>query len=169
MEKVYGSHKRQDGLYKIGRNKWELIYGFGIDGDPNDPTNAERGWNWRKRFSYRPCLTEIKEVIVKVIEMESAAKLRYGLVWNGLPVEYTEERKSDLTGLLVALQGGLMQLPITLNLGSNPDGSPVFHEFTSGEEIGSVASALSAHKIAVCNEEWQEKYSVDWSIYETEQ
>lgn len=31
MEKVYGSPVRQDGLYKVGRNKWELIYGFGKD------------------------------------------------------------------------------------------------------------------------------------------
>ena len=32
-----------------------------------------------------------------------------------------------------------------------------------------VAAAISNHKIAVCNEEWQEKSSVDWSAYETEQ
>lgn len=31
MEKRYGAVGRQDGLYKIGRNKWELIYGFGKD------------------------------------------------------------------------------------------------------------------------------------------
>jgi hypothetical protein len=161
MDKIYGSPGRQDGLYKIGRNKWELIYGFGKDSEDD-----ETGWNYRQRFNYRPGLDEIKNIIFKVIEDDNAAKLRYGLVWNGLPVEYTEERKSDLTGLLVALQGNILQLPITLNLGSNTDGSPVFYEFTSEEDVSSVASALSAHKIAVCNEEWKEKYSVDWTVYD---
>ena len=116
-----------------------------------------------------PSLDEIKAIIIQVIEAESAHKLRYGLEWNGLPVEYTEERKSDLTGMLVAMQAGIMQLPVTLNLGEYPDGSPVFYEFTKAEEIMGVAAAISNHKIAVCNEEWQEKSSVDWSAYETEQ
>ncbi len=26
MEKVYGSPKRQDGLFRVGRNKYEVIY-----------------------------------------------------------------------------------------------------------------------------------------------
>ena len=164
MEKVYGSPKRQDGLFSVGRNKYEVIYGFG-----NDSDNPEQGWNWRKRFDHRPSLDEIKAIIIQVIEAESAHKLRYGLEWNGLPVEYTEERKSDLTGMLVAMQAGIMQLPVTLNLGAYPDGSPVFYEFTKAEEIMGVAAAISNHKIAVCNEEWQEKSSVDWSAYETEQ
>lgn len=159
MEKVYGSPKRQDGLYKVGRNKYELIYGFGED--------SQGGWNWRQRFSHKPTIDEIKTAIVATIEKESAYSLRYGLKWNDNPVEYTEERKSDLTGILVALQGGLMQLPITLNLGTNTDGSPVFYEFTTAEELTQVAVALSNHKIAVCEKEWAEKYSIDWSAFET--
>ena len=161
MEKVYGSPKRQDGLYKVGRNKYELIYGFGED--------EHGGWNWRYRFNHKPTLEEIKSAIVATIESESARTLRYGLVWNDKPVEYTEERKSDLTGILVALQGGLMQLPITLNLGTNADCSPVFYEFTDSEKLSSLAVALSSHKISVCESEWKEKYSVDWSIYEVVQ
>lgn len=163
MEKVYGSPKRQDGLYKIGRNKWELIYGFGKD-NPEDET----GYNYRQRYRHRPSMDEIRSAIVSVIEEESAHRLRHGLVWNELPVEYTEERKSDITGLLVAMQAGIMELPITLNLGSLSDGSPVFHEFTSANEVSQLAKALSEHKVAVCNDEWQEKYSVDWTIYESE-
>ena len=58
MEKVYGSPKRQDGLYKVGRNKYELIYGFGKDRD-DDKTS----WNYRQRFNYRPAIDEIKAII----------------------------------------------------------------------------------------------------------
>lgn len=160
MDKVYGSPKRQDGLYKVGRNKYELIYGFGKDNE-----NDETGWNYRLRFNHLPTLDEIKSAIIATVEQVYANRLRYGLEWNGSRVEYTEERKSDLTGLIVALQGGLIQLPITLNLGTSQNGSPVFHEFTTAEELASVAVALSNHKISVCEQEWNEKYSIDWSVF----
>lgn len=161
MDKVYGSPKRQDGLYKVGRNKYELIYGFGKDNEID-----ETGWNYRLRFNHLPALDEIKSVIIETVEREFAEKLRYDLEWNGLRVEYTEERKSDLTGLIVALQGGLIQLPITLNLGTTQNGAPVFHEFTTTEELASVAVALSNHKITICEQEWNEKYSIDWSVFD---
>lgn len=161
MDKVYGSPKRQDGLYKVGRNKYELIYGFGKDNE-----NDETGWNYRLRFNHLPSLEEIKSTIIATVEREYADKLRYDLEWNGLRVEYTEERKSDLTGLIVALQGSLIQLPITLNLGTAQNGAPVFHEFTTAEELASVAVALSNHKISVCEQEWNEKYSIDWSVFD---
>ena len=79
MDKVYGSPKRQDGLYKVGRNKYELIYGFGKDNE-NDKT----GWNYRLRFNHFPSLDEIKSAIIETVEREYAEKLRYDLEWNGL-------------------------------------------------------------------------------------
>jgi hypothetical protein len=161
MEKIYGATAAQDGLYKIGRSKYELIYGYGKDSD-----EQEFGWNYRQRFTYQPSLDEIKKIITTTIEDEYAKKLRYGLVWNGLPVEYTEERKSDLTGLLVALQGGLLELPITLNLGADENGSSVFHSFESAEEISSVAVAICNHKINTTAEEWATKESVNWAVFE---
>lgn len=148
MEKVYGSPKRQDGLYKVGRNKWELIYGFGKD------ENSDTGWNWRKRFTHRPTLDEMKAAIIDAIKKESEYQLRYGLKWNGLTVEYTEERKSDLTGIIVGLQGGFMQLPIEINLGSSADGTPSVFTFTTPEQIGEVAAGIAAHKAAVSKAEW---------------
>lgn len=149
MEKIYGSQRRQDGLYKAGRNKWELIYGFGKEDDGSDIC-----WNWRERFTHRPTLDEMKATIIDAIKQESEYQLRYGLRWNGLTVEYTEERKSDLTGIIVGLQGGFMQLPIELNLGSSADGTPSVFTFTSLEQIGEVAASIAAHKSAVSKAEW---------------
>lgn len=163
MEKVYGSPVRQDGLYKIGRNKWELIYGFGKDSE-----EADSGWNWRERFTHRPTLEEMKSVIIGAIKEESAHKLRYGLKWNGLTVEYTEERKSDLTGIIVGLQGGFAQLPMELNLGSSEDGTPSLYTFTSAEGIGAVAAAIVAHKTAVCKEEWEAITELDMDVFRIE-
>ena len=163
MEKVYGSPVRQDGLYKIGRNKWELIYGFGKDNEADST-----GWNWRKRYARRPSLEEIKEEIVGAIKEESAHRLRYGLQCNGLPVEYTEERKSDLTGIIVGMQAGFVQLPIEINLGSSEDGTPSIYTFSTAEEIGEVAALIAAHKTAVAKAEWNEINELNLEIYTTE-
>ena len=78
MEKVYGSPKRQDGLYKVGRNKWEVIYGFSKDSE-----DADTGYNYRKRYDHRPKLDEIRNDIVATIKEESELRLKYGIKWNG--------------------------------------------------------------------------------------
>lgn len=154
MEKVYGATGRQDGLYKIGRNKWELIYGFGKDSE-----QEQTGWNYRQRFSSKPSLDEIKEIVTAQIEADYTEKLMAGFEWNGKCVEYSEERKSDFTGLITGLQSGLFQLPLTINLS---DTALVLHEFASIEEIGEVAAGICAHKTAVTNAKWQEKSSINW-------
>lgn len=149
MEKRYGASCPQNGLEKIGTNRWAVFYGFGKDSD-----DAETGYNWYQTYNHRPTLDEIKADIIDAIKQESEYKLRYGLTWNGLTVEYTEERKSDLTGIIVGLQGGFMQFPIEINLGSSADGTPSVFTFTSPEQIGEVAAGIAAHKAAVSKAEW---------------
>lgn len=149
MEKRYGASCPQNGLEKIGTNRWAVFYGFGKDSE-----DADTGYNWYQTYNHRPTLDEIKADIIDAIKQESEYKLRYGLTWNGLTVEYTEERKSDLTGIIVGLQGGFMQLPIELNLGSSADGTPSVFTFTSPEQIGEVAAGIAAHKAAVSKAEW---------------
>lgn len=149
MEKRYGASGPQNGLEKIGTNRWAVFYGFGKDSD-----DAETGYNWYQTYNHRPTLDEIKAAIIDAIKQESEYKLRYGLTWNGLTVEYTEERKSDLTGIIVGLQGGFMQFPIEINLGSSADGTPSVFTFTSPEQIGEVAAGIAAHKAAVSKAEW---------------
>lgn len=149
MEKRYGASCPQNGLEKIGTNRWAVFYGFGKDSE-----DADTGYNWYQTYNHRPTLDEIKADIIDAIKQESEYKLRYGLTWNGLTVEYTEERKSDLTGIIVGLQGGFMQFPIEINLGSSADGTPSVFTFTSPEQIGEVAAGIAAHKAAVSKAEW---------------
>lgn len=165
MEKRYGAPGPQNGLEKIGTKKWAVFYGFGKDSE-----DAETGYNWYQTYDHRPSLDEIKADIVAVIKAESDLKLRYGYKWNGLTVEYTEERKSDLTGIIVGLQGGFMQLPIELNLGSSADGTPSVFTFTTPEQIGEVAAGIAAHKTAVSKAEWEAINALDdMAAYQTVQ
>ena len=98
--------------------------------------------------------TKIKADIVAVIKAESDLKLRYGYKWNGMTVEYSEALKTDLTGMLVAIQGGMMQFPVEVNLGSQSDGTPQVYPFSSLEELGAVAAGIAAHRAQVSKEEW---------------
>ena len=141
-----------------------MIYGFG-----KDTEDAEHGWNWRKRYNRRPSIEEIRAEITNTIKAKYAEVLRKGFVWNGKPVEYTEERKSDFTGLLVAMQGDLLELPIPLNLGKYEDGSPVFHIFDNAADIAAVAQGIAAHKTVTAQAEWAEAKALDLTEYEIEQ
>ncbi|MCM1139004.1 MAG: hypothetical protein NC453_10590 [Muribaculum sp.] len=151
MEKRYGSPKRQDGIYKVGRNKYDLFYGFGKDNESD-----ETGWNWYQRFDHQPSLDEIKETIVSQIKAESDERLRFGIQWNGFVVEYSETLKTDLIGIIVGLQGGLMSFPQKINLGSNADGTPNTYTFTSLEELGSLAALVGSHRSNCSDEEWKD-------------
>ena len=67
MEKRYGASGPQNGLEKIGTNRWAVFYGFCKDSD-----DAETGYNWYQTYNHRPTLDEIKADIVAVIKEESA-------------------------------------------------------------------------------------------------
>lgn len=150
MNKIYGAAGRQDGLYKVGRNKYEIIYGFGKDSD-----SEETGWNWRQRFDHLPTQAEIKQAIISAIKEESENRLRYGPVWRGITVEYSEMLKTDLIGILVGLQGGMMTLPQKINLGSNADGTPNTYVFESMEELADLSSLVGSHRSACSEQEWE--------------
>jgi hypothetical protein len=149
MEKRYGATGPQDGLYKIGTRRWAVFYGFGKDSE-----DAETGYNWYQTYDHRPTLEEIKADIVAVIKEESEHRLRYGIKWNGFTVEYSETLKTDLIGILVGLQGGIMSFPQKINLGSNADGTPNTYTFNSIEELAGVAALVGSHRGTCSDEEW---------------
>lgn len=150
MQKRYGAAGPQNGLYKVGKNKWDVFYGFGKDSE-----DAEHGYNWYERFNHRPSLTEIKDAIVSAIKEESEYRLKYGMEWNGFTVEYSEALKTDLIGILVGLSGGIMSLPQQINLGSNADGTPNTYTFNTIDELGSLSALVGSHRQTCSNEEWE--------------
>lgn len=158
MNKVYGATGRQDGLYNIGKNKWELIYGFGKDND-EDAT----GWNYRQRFTSKPTVNEIKVIISAQIDADTDENILHGFVWNGLPVKLDTENQTNILGILVNLPlGGDSLFPMTFKLGDHADGTPAFHEFTSAQEFADFAKSATSHKQAAYNKGWQEKLSINW-------
>ena len=89
MEKIYGSPIRQDGLMKVGRNCWDLFYGFGKDDD------NEVGWNWRKTFDHQPTLEEVKDTIITQINSNAQKAILEGYEWNGHQVWLSDENQRN--------------------------------------------------------------------------
>lgn len=160
MEKRFGSTKRQDGLYKAGLNKYDLFFGYGEEDGA--------GYNWYQRFFRRPTLDEIKATINAQIDAETDATILLGMTWEGKPVKLDSESQTNLLGLLMMAQSGMMQFPKTYKLGEWPDGSAAYHEFADETEFVAFVSAATAHKDNAYTKGWDEKKALeesDWKNY----
>ena len=157
MQKIYGATARQDGLYKIGRSKWELIYGFGTDGDNN-------GYNWRKRFDHQPTIDEIKSAVISTINAATEEKILTGFKWDGLPVWLSTE--NQINYLNIARDAGVVY-PLCLKLGEDAEGLPQYRTFDTAADFDKFNTAATAHVRACITAGWQEKDSVDWKLFAT--
>lgn len=161
MQKIYGASVRQDGLYKIGRNKWELIYGLGFDAE--DETH---GWNWRETFRGRkPSLEEIKTLVISTINAATDQKILADFRWNGKPVWLSQENQFNYKAAYdLAVQTAGATLPVTFKFGT--DEEVQYHTFSTMEEFTDFYTKCMAHVLSALAAGWQEKDSVDWSKFE---
>lgn len=159
MEKVYGSPKRQDGLYKIGRDKYELIYGFGED---------EHGtWNYRQRFSYKPTADEVKRIIEAQINADTDSAILSGFEWHGKPVYLSAENQMNFKAAYdIARDTDSATLPVKFKLGEDADGKPVYHTFTKLEPLADFISKAFAFINQKLNAGWSEKDGIDYSTFD---
>lgn len=162
MEKVYGSPKRQDGLYKVGRNKYELIYGFGKDRE-EDAT----GWNYRERFDHRPTLDEIRATIIAQINADTETRILTQFSWNGKPVWLSKENQNNYKAAYdLAYQTDGAILPIRFKLGEDEDGNAIYHTFTKIEPFADFITKMITFSNTLLNEGWKEKDSIDYSKFD---
>ena len=115
MEKIYGSPIRQDGLMQVGRNRWDLFYGFGKDED-ND-----MGWNWRTTFDHHPTLEEVKDTIITQINSNAQNSILEDYEWNGHKVWLSDENQRNYAlAYGLAKDGDLKTMP-KVKFGSDDD------------------------------------------------
>lgn len=154
LEKIYGATARQDGLYKIGRNKYELIYGYGVDG--------ENGYNWRRRYRNLPTVEELKTDIEDTINALTDEKILNGFSWNGKNVYLSSENQFNFKAAYdLAIQKQGTTLPVKFKLGEN-EGKPVYHTFEDMDEFSDFYTKAIAYVNQTLNEGWAEKDSVDY-------
>lgn len=163
MEKIYGAKERQDGLYSIGRNKWELFYGFGKD-NPDD----ESGYNWRQKFKQKPSLADIKAIIKETINNETDRKILEGFVWKDMPVWLSTENQFNYKAAYdLAVQTNGATLPVRFKFGT--DAVPVYYNFESLEDFADFYTQAMVHINMVLNEGWAEKDLADSMTFEADE
>lgn len=156
MEKRYGATERNDRLMKIGRNKWELIYGYGTDG--------VSGWTYRERFTRKPTMEEIKEIIIAQINRNVEEKILCGLVWKEMPIWLSTENQFNYKAAYdLAVQTNGQSLPVKFKFGT--DEAPVYHTFTTLEELQEFYMTSLAFVQQVLDDGWQEKDTLDLSVF----
>lgn len=156
MEKRYGATERNDRLMKIGRNKWELIYGYDTDGIS--------GWTYRERFTRKPTMDEIKEIITAQINRNVEEKILCGLVWRDMPIWLSTENQFNYKAAYdLAVQTNGLSLPVKFKFGT--DEQPVYHTFNEIDELREFYVTSLEHVQNVLEEGWQEKESLDLSVF----
>lgn len=156
MEKRYGATERNDRLMKIGRNKWELIYGYDTDGIS--------GWTYRERFTRKPTMDEIKEIITAQINRNVEEKILCGLVWRDMPIWLSTENQFNYKAAYdLAVQTNGLSLPVKFKFGT--DEQPVYHTFNEIDELREFYVTSLEHVHNVLEEGWQEKESLDLSVF----
>lgn len=159
MNKIYGTRERQDGLYCIGRNKWELIYGFGKDSD-----DAETGYNYRQRFTRKPEREEVMSIVRAQINADTEEKIQSGFSWEGNVVWLSKENQFNYKEAFdTAVQTNGETLPVTFKFGT--DDVPFYYTFNDINELQSFVLAAFAHIKTALAEGWKEKDNLDPTVF----
>lgn len=151
MEKVFGATQRYDQLtYYTGTQRAMLIYGFGLEGD--------NGYDWRHTFDHHPTADELKEVITQHIDAQTDGKILSGFVWNGQRVWLSAENQRNFSeAQRAAMITKGESLPVTFKIGEDEHKAPVYHEFTTVEELTDFYLQAFAYINQTLNEGWREK------------
>ncbi|MGN0238268.1 MAG: hypothetical protein ACI4AK_09345 [Lepagella sp.] len=156
MEKCNGSEGCSDGIIKVGRGKWELIYGT---------DNPE--FYWRHRFDHAPSIDEIKAVIKESLNRETERKIIEDFSWRGVPVWLSSENQFNYKAAYdLALQTDGASLPVKFKLGT--DAEPVYQVFDNIADLAEFYTAALIHISSTIEDGWMEKDKVDAMSFDIE-
>jgi hypothetical protein len=111
-------------------------------------------------------MAAVKKAIDDYINARTDERILSGFVWNGKSVWLSDENQRNFSeAQRVAMITGGQSLPMTFKLGEDAEGNPVYHEFTSVEELTGFYLAAVAYINQCLNEGWLEKDSIDMKDY----
>lgn len=105
----------------------------------------------------RPSLDAVKAAVLADINDHVKAKIVGGFVWNEQHVWLSEENQ---------MNWAQAKCPATFKIGEQADGTPIYHEFETQDEMIEFFTACVQWKQQCLAAGWQEKDAIDWSIYE---
>lgn len=162
FDKIFGATERQDGLYKIGRSKYEARFGFGKD----EKTGV--GYDYRKQYKYKPEVDELKDEILELVNDEVDKTILSGYEYDGKMVWLSTENQFNYKAAYdLAVQTGGASLPVTLKLGTLEE--PEYVTFEDVETFSAFYIGAIKFIQKVLEEGWNEKDKVDWTNFECDE
>lgn len=110
----------------------------------------------KKQFGEKPSPAQAKEAILADINARVKEAIVGGFVWEGKPVWLSEENQ---------LNFGQAVAPVTLKIGEQSDGTPVYETFETQEGIKAFADACIKWKQQCLADGYAEKDAMDWDAY----
>ena len=99
----------------------------------------------------------VKQAIIADINERVKTNIISGFVWDGNPVWLSEENQLNFTQGVV---------PVTFKIGEQTDGTPIYHEFTTVEDLKAFNDACVAWKQQCLTDGYAEKDGIDWTPYQ---
>lgn len=133
-----------------------IVIGYGL-------TKIDKShYEWYETYLYKKQISQltlqvIKDAVLADINAQVKAKITSGFRWNDMPVWLSEENQINFSTAVV---------PATLKIGEQEDGTAVYHQFDTQEEMDAFNNACVAYKQQCLQEGWQQKDAMDWSPFE---
>ena len=99
---------------------------------------------------------DVKAAIIADIDERVKAQIIGGMTWGGKPVWYSIENQLNFTNATA---------PVTLKIGEQADGTPIYQDFNTKTELKNFVEACVAWKQQCLSAGWAEKDSMDWTPY----
>ena len=99
----------------------------------------------------------VKDAVIGDINARVKEQIISGFVYDGSPVWLSEENQMNFTQAIV---------PVTLKIGEQKDGTPVYRAFENKTSLKSFCEACIQWKQQCLADGWREKDSIDWQQYE---
>ena len=98
----------------------------------------------------------VKEAIIADINSRVKSAIIGGFVWQDKPVWLSEENQLNFSQGVV---------PVTLKIGEQEDGTPIYHKFDTDEELRAFNDDCNVWKQQCLTEGYKEKDGIDWNAY----
>jgi hypothetical protein len=156
---------RQSDFAFLREDASRLVIGYGLKEISEDLCEWNEVYLYKKQKS-SISLQDVKDAIIADINARTDEKILSGFVWNGKPVWLSAESQTNFSAAeyTASTKNGL-GLPVTFKLGEQ-NGTPVYHEFTTVEELSGFYLQAQDYIKQCLGEGWQEKDGIDWAPYE---
>lgn len=155
MEKIYGTTQRQDGVQRVGKDKWLLYFGlYEKDGST---------YEYRHTFTNKPTMDEVKQLVRDAIDAETRDKIVNRFEYDGIKVWLSDEKQRNFASME---RNDSLAYPLTVKLNDEADATPIYHTFQTREDFIKFSKAASTYIFKAISDGWKEKDNVDWSVFD---